>query len=236
MSRSPHRKRPPIFEIVMLVLGVLYVSPVLIVVLNSFKTLPEIIKAPLALPAALKLDNFAYIFTGMKLSGPMLNSFLMCVVVIVSLILVAPMAAYSIVRRKMTTGPLLRVLFLAGLMIPFQIILIPLLQEFKFLGIQYTYTALWLHQLSWGLPLCIFIYSGFISTIPKELEEAAIIDGCGPFALFWRVVFPLLAPCTITIIIFWGLWIWNDFTQAYCLMGPDRGQLDLRTTLALHLR
>jgi raffinose/stachyose/melibiose transport system permease protein len=88
------------------------------------------------------------------------------------------------------------------------------------LHIQFTYLALLLHYVSWGLPLCIFIYSGFISTVPKELEEAAAIDGCGPVTTFWRIIFPLLRPCTLTIIIFWGLWIWNDFMQAFIVMGP----------------
>ena len=72
--------------------------------------------------------------------------------------------------------------------------------------------------------MCIFIYSGFMATIPKEIEEAAAIDGCGPIGTFWRIVFPLLAPCTVTVVIFWGLWIWNDFMQAFIIMGP-RSQL-----------
>jgi len=121
-------------------------------------------------------------------------------------------------------GPL-RVFFLAGLTIPFQIIMIPLLKEFRFLGLHTTYLALWLHYVSWGLPLCIFIYSAFMTTIPKELEEAAAIDGCGPLATFWRIVFPLLKPCTVSIVIFWGLWIWNDFMQAFIIMGNNKGQL-----------
>jgi raffinose/stachyose/melibiose transport system permease protein len=102
---------------------------------------------------------------------------------------------------------------------------VPLLLEYQLLGIQYTYLSLWLHYVSWGLPLCIFIYSAFMSSIPKELEEAAALDGCGPITTFWRVIFPLLTPCTVTIIIFWGLWIWNDFMQAFIFMGPEKGQL-----------
>jgi raffinose/stachyose/melibiose transport system permease protein len=155
----------------------------------------------------------------------MLNSLLMCVAVIVSLITFGAMAAYSITRRKMAAGRFLRLFFLAGLIIPFQIIMVPLLKEFRFLGIHFTYLALYLHYISWGLPLCIFIYSAFMSTIPRELEEAAAIDGCGQVALFWRIVFPLLNPCSVTIVIFWGLWIWNDFMQAFIIMGPSRGQL-----------
>jgi len=209
----------------MLLGGLLFVSPSYLAVLNSLKTLPEIIESPLALPETLQWENYRYVFTGVRLARPMLNSALMCLAVIVCLVTVAPMCAYSLMRRRMATGRLLRLVFLAGLTVPFQIIMVPLLQQFRLLGIPYTYLALLLHHVSWGLPLCIFIYSGFMATIPRELEEAAAIDGCGPLATFWRVVFPLLTPCTLSIIIFWGLWIWNDFMQAFIIMGTNKGQL-----------
>jgi len=132
---------------------------------------------------------------------------------------------YSLRAPWGATNALLRIFFLAGLTIPFQIIMVPLLKEFRLLNIQFTYLALFLHHVSWGLPLCIFIYSAFMSTVPRELEEAAALDGCGPISTFWRIIFPLLTPCTLTIVIFWGLWIWNDFMQAFIVMGPERGRL-----------
>jgi len=242
------KKRWPVLEASMLVLGVLFVSPCFLAVLNSFKTLPEIIQSPLTLPESVTFASYTYLFTGVNLARPMVNSLVMCVAVILSLVASAPMAAYSIMRRPMPTGRFLRVFFLAGLTIPFQIIMVPLLQQFKlmgrgltaaldwcltlvhagrtadevlaFVGIDFSYVALLLHYVSWGLPLCIFIYSGFMSTIPKELEESAAIDGCGPVRTFWRIIFPLLTPCTVTVIIFWGLWIWNDFMQAFIVVGP----------------
>jgi raffinose/stachyose/melibiose transport system permease protein len=214
-----------VLEVLLLAAGVIFVSPCFLAVLNSFKTLREIVLSPLAPPTSLTLENYAYLFTGVKLARPMLNSLLMCAAVIASLITTAPMAAFSLIRRKMATGRFLRVFFLAGLTIPFQIIMVPLLQQFRMLNIQFTYFALLIHYVSWGLPLCIFIYSGFMSTIPKELEESAAIDGCGPVATFWRIILPLLMPCTITVIIFWGLWIWNDFMQAFIIMGTSKGQL-----------
>lgn len=219
------KRRLPVLELLMLIAGLLFVSPCFLALLNSFKTLPEIIRSPLALPESLRFENYAFLFTNARLGWPMVNSFLMCVATIAGLVLTAPMAAYSLTRRKMRTGGYLRLFFLCGLAIPFQILMVPLLQEFKALGIAYTYFALLIHYVSWGLPLCLFIYSGFMSTIPKELEESAAIDGCGPIRIFWQIVFPLLAPCTITVVIFWGLWIWNDFMQAFILMGPSRGQL-----------
>jgi raffinose/stachyose/melibiose transport system permease protein len=226
MSAGPLKPRHRwLLEALMLLAGLAFISPCLLALLDSLKTNAEIIRSPLALPETLNLDSYRFIFTGMKLAGPMLNSFLMTLAVIGCLITIGPMAAYSITRRRMATGRLLRMFFVLGLMIPFQVIMIPLLKVFRILGIENTYLALLLHYVSWGLPLCIFIYSAFMATIPRALEEAAVVDGCGSVRLFWQVVFPLLRPCTVTIIIFWGLWIWNDFIQAFIVMGPNKGQL-----------
>ncbi len=219
------RRGFPLLEIVLLLAGLAFVSPCGIALVNSFKTSREITMDPLALPAPPSLESYDRLFSGVRLLVPMRNSLLMTVAVIAGLIGTAPMAAYSIVRRPMRVGRALELLFLAGLTIPFQVVLVPLLQEFRLLRIEFTYLALWLHYVSWGLPMCVFIYSRFLSTIPKELEEAAALDGCGPITTFWRVVFPLLRPCTASIVIFWGLWIWNDFVQAFVIMGPERAQL-----------
>jgi len=223
--RKRRRSRFPLLEIALLAAGLVFLSPCFLAVLNAFKTLPEIILSPLALPRSLNLDNLKYLFSGVRIAVPMRNSLLMCLAVIGALVAIAPMAAYSITRRKMATGKLLTIFFLSGLTIPFQVIIVPLLQVFRMLHIQYSYFSLWLHYVSWGLPLCIFIYSRFLSTIPREIEEAAAVDGCGPITTFWRIVFPLLRPCTATIIIFWGLWIWNDFVQAFIFMGGTRAEL-----------
>lgn len=218
-------RRLPILEVALLIAGLAFVSPCGVALLNSFKTSQEITMDPLALPAHPTLASYAELFSGVRLLVPMRNSLLMTIAVIVGLIATAPTAAYSIVRRPMATGRALELTFLAGLTIPFQVVLVPLLQEFRLLRIEFTYLALWLHYVSWGLPMCVFIYSRFLGTVPRELEEAAALDGCGPIATFWRVIFPLLRPCTASIVIFWGLWIWNDFVQAFVVMGPDRAQL-----------
>ncbi|MCX7044065.1 MAG: carbohydrate ABC transporter permease [Candidatus Sumerlaeota bacterium] len=225
MSMSLGRRRFPAFEIAMLVAGLAFISPLALVLINSFKDLPQIIASPLALPRPVCWQNYRDIFTTVDLARPMCNSFLMAAAVIACLVILGPMAAYALERRRMPGRKALRAFFLSGLVIPFQVIMVPLLQEFRMIHIEFTYLSLLLVYVSCGLPLCIFIYSGFMSTIPRSLEEAAAIDGCGPFRTFWHVVYPLLMPCTITIVIFWGLWIWNDFMAAFVFMGQDRAQL-----------
>lgn len=219
------RGRRLAYEIVVLALGLLFVSPIVFLVVNSFKSLKEIVAAPLGLPRHPALSNYTDLFSKVELGVPMLKSFAMAALTILCLVTFAPMAAYAMNRRPMPGAPFWRAFFLLGLIVPFQIVMIPLLKEFHFLGIHYTYLSLLLVYVSGGLPLAIFIYSGFLSTVPKELDEAAEIDGCGPIATFWRIVFPLLKPCTVTIVIFWGLWVWNDFLTAYIFMGGTRGDL-----------
>lgn len=213
------------YECSLLVVGLLFVCPIVLIVINSFKTLKEITAAPLQLPTKLSITNYTDLFSKVDLGVPMLKSLGMTTLTILCLITFAPMAAYSLNRLGLPAAGFWRNFFLVGLIVPFQIVMIPLLKEFRFLGIHYTYLSLLLVYVSGGLPLAIFIYSGFLATVPKELDEAAEIDGCGPIGTFWRVVFPLLKPCTVTIIIFWGLWVWNDFLSAFIFMGGTRGDL-----------
>jgi len=105
------KRRLPLFEIIMLLFGLLYVSPCFFALLNALKTLPEIIRSPLALPEQLAWENYQYIFTGIHLAKPMFYSLLMCIAVIASLVVIASMAAYSLVRRRMRTGAFWRIFF-----------------------------------------------------------------------------------------------------------------------------
>lgn len=208
-----------VYELSLLLAGTAFVSPIALIIMNSFKSLGEITAGPLQPPSRLALANYSDLFSKVELGIPMLKSFGMTALTILCLVTFAPMAAYSMNRRRMSGAGFCRAFFLVGLIVPFQIVMIPLLKEFHFLGIHYTYLSLLLVYVSGGLPLAIFIYTGFLVTVPNELDEAAEIDGCGPIATFWRIVFPLLKPCTVTIVIFWGLWVWNDFLSAFIFMG-----------------
>lgn len=219
------RMRLPLFELLLLVAGLLFVAPVVLILLNSFKTLAEINAAPLALPKAPTLEAYGAIFTQVKLARPMLHSLLMAGAVIVALITLAPMAAYGLSRRPVRGATWLRGIFLAGLVVPFQVVMVPLLMQLNWMGLNQSYVGLFLVYVAFGLPLAIFIYTGFLSTLPRELEEAAAMDGCAPYSTFWLIVYPLLSPCTVTIVIFWGLWVWNDFLAAFIFMGSTRGEL-----------
>jgi len=117
----------------------------------------------------------------------------------------------------------LTLVLLAGLMIPPQVILIPIADVLRAGHLMGTVQGLVLFNVGYYVPFGVFVFSGFIRTVPIELEEAATVDGASPAKVFWRIVFPLLRPASASVLIFLGVWIWNDFIDPLIILGPSRG-------------
>jgi raffinose/stachyose/melibiose transport system permease protein len=115
------------------------------------------------------------------------------------------------------------VLLLCGLMIPPQVILLPITQVLDRIGLMTTIQGLVLFNVGYYIPFGVFVFAGFMRQIPRELEEAAAIDGASRFQTFWRIVFPLLRPASASVMIFLGVWIWNDFLNPLIILGPSKG-------------
>jgi raffinose/stachyose/melibiose transport system permease protein len=147
----------------------------------------------------------------MDFGKALLNSIIITVVSNLVIVLFCSMAAYKLVRTKSKLSSILFFILVSAMIIPFQSIMIPLMKVGNKLHLLNSHWGLVIMYLGFGSALSIFLYHGFIKTIPVELEEAAIIDGCSPFMVFWKVIFPLLKPITVTIVILNTLWIWNDF-------------------------
>ena len=111
---------------------------------------------------------------------------------------------------------------MAGVLIPFQTYMIPLVKELNVLRILRKPLALFITYIAQYTPLSVFIYSGYIRTVPKEVEEAAIVDGAGPYRIFFRIIFPLISPCTASVIIIFSILIWNSFVQPIVILGTLR--------------
>jgi raffinose/stachyose/melibiose transport system permease protein len=109
------------------------------------------------------------------------------------------------------------------LMIPTAVIVTPITQILRSLGLMNTVPGLVLANLGYYIPFGVFVFAGFVRSIPLELEESATMDGASPFQVFWRIVFPLLRPATASVLIFLGVWIWNDFLDPLIILGPGRG-------------
>jgi len=209
---------------------VLYIVPFIFVVINSFKESKDVTANPLALPATFSFDNYIEAFKVMNYSNAFMNTLIITVISVAIIIICASMTAYIMVRRKWKVTKYLFFIMVISMIIPFQAIMIPLVKIYGSIGMLNSKWALMYMYLGFGVSLAVFMYHGFIKSIPLELEEAAMIDGATGFQTFWKIVFPLLKPTTMTIVTLDVLWIWNDFLlPSLVLVSSDERTLQLST-------
>lgn len=209
------RKRWSTGEIVvMAVLAVLVLivsAPVIYALLNSFRSYAEITQDPMGLPTTFTLDNYVQLFQQTDFGEALVNTLIITVTTVMLLVAIVPMAAYGIERIGGRTSRFMYILFIAGLMIPFQVRMIPLVQGFDDVGLYSTLTSVILVHLGGAASFGVLLYCSFIKGIPSEVEEAAYVDGAGRFRTFWSIVFPMLLPVTSAFVIIQALGLWNDF-------------------------
>lgn len=155
------------------------------------------------------------------------------IITVISVILItlfSAMAAYRMVRADTKFNRLLLLLFVAAMVVPFQTIMIPVLKVVNTLGVNNSILGLLLTNLGLSLPLAVFLFHGFVKSVPLEIEEAATVDGCNPFTVFFRIVLPLLKPMMMTIIVLNALAIWNDYLlPSLILQKPELRTIPLAT-------
>ncbi|WP_057913596.1 carbohydrate ABC transporter permease [Peribacillus muralis] len=219
-----------IVEILAIVLGLVFLVPFYYLVSNSLKSFAEILSNTSALPSVLQFQNYVNAYHQMNFLKAFSNSLLITVVSSIVLVFFCSMAAYMLVRTKKKISNIIFMMFVAAMVIPFQSIMIPLVKVTGNLGMINSVWGLVIMYLGFGSGMTIFLYHGFIKGIPVELEEAATIDGCSRLGVFWRIVFPLLKPITVTVIILNSLWIWNDFLlPSLVLQDPELKTIPLAT-------
>jgi len=216
MNQSARRVRP-VFRLqyllipVLVLLALLWLFPLFMALLNSFKTRGELFTDVLALPASWKLDNYVRSFVRMRYLKSLTNTVLVAGGGMAGILLFSSMAGWILCRVKTRLSTFFFTAFVFSMLIPFHSIMIPLYQVARTLKLSNSIAGLGVIYSGLGVGMAVFMYHGFVKTIPKELEDAAAIDGCGPLATFFLVVFPLLLPITATICIINVLWMWNDF-------------------------
>ncbi|MFD2613650.1 carbohydrate ABC transporter permease [Paenibacillus gansuensis] len=213
-------------EIVAILAGLVFLVPFYFLLANSVKKFSEILLDSAALPKAFTWSNYTRAWKIMDFPQAFTNSLLITVFSIIGLVIISSMAAHRMIRRPTKFNTLLFTSFVAAMVIPFQSIMIPLVQVAKNFGLISSIWGLVICYLGFGVSLTVFLYHGFIKSIPLEIEEAAVVDGCTPYGVFWKIVFPLLKPMTVTIMVLNALWIWNDFLLPSLILGQDP---DLRT-------
>lgn len=185
--------------------------PIYLAVINSFKSQGEMFSSFVALPTKIHFGNYVDAFQQINLLNSTLNSIIISVLGIGGIVFCAALAGYKLSRTSGRLSNLIFFLFIASMLVPFHSIMIPLTRMAKTLSVQGSTYGLAIIYIGLGVNMAIFLYHGFVKSIPRELEEAAQIDGCNEYQTFFKIIFPLLVPITVTIAILDFLWIWNDF-------------------------
>lgn len=202
-----------------------FFMPLYIALVNVFKRGALISKEPASLPIPPTLDNIIAVMRrpDQLYWVSLTNSLIVTSVSIIILTVLSAMLGHYLARSRSRWTRWLLLLLLCGLMIPPQVILLPIVQVLRFFQLMGTLPGLILFNVGYYVPFGVFVFTGFVRSVPVELEESAAIDGASRFQIFWRIVFPLLRPATASVLIFLGVWIWNDFIDPLIILGPGLG-------------
>ncbi len=235
-------RRRMVGEVMVMLLFLLFMVPFFLVVLNSAKTSAEIINSPVAWPGnwGQMFKNIATIFESpiVRYTSAFINSLIITVLSLAAIAFFSAMAAWVLVRNKKGWSTALFLMFVSAMVIPFQVVMFPLVQWFRIIGdslrlpLLGTYHGIIFAYLGFGCSMTIFILHGFIKGVPLELEEAATIDGCGQVRTFFNVVLPLLMPAFVTVLILNGIWIWNDYLLPLLVLGTSGGMKTIPLAVA----
>lgn len=200
-----------ILEMIAIAVALIFLVPFYFVLINSVKPFAAILIDAAAWPKEFMFSNYAKVWEIINFPRAFWNSLVITVFSNIGLVIISSMAAWKMVRTPGKFSKILFILFVAAMVIPFQTVMIPLMKLGGTLGITNSIPGLIMMYFGFGVPLSLFLYHGFVKTVPVEIEESAKIDGCSEFGVFWRIVFPLLKPITVTVVILNTLWIWNDY-------------------------
>lgn len=204
-------------NVIVVLLCLLYLFPIYLIVANSFKSRSEMYENMVALPKVFSFQYYSSALEKMNFFTSLRNTLILTIVSIAIIVVLTSMTAWMFVRSNNKLSKIFFNILVATMLIPFQTIMMPLMQEMNWIsrnvGLQMTDTipGLIFMYTGFGAGMGVFLYHGFVSSIPVSLEEAAIIDGCNTWQVFWKIVFPVLKPTTMTVIILDVIWIWNDY-------------------------
>lgn len=229
MAKQTSKKKGNIVKFVLLLLAALVViAPIVMVLINSFKGKLFVSDNPFALPTEesfVGLDNYIEGIKKIDFFSAFFTSLFITVCSVVLIVICTSMCAWFIVRVKAWYTKALYLLCAFSMIVPFQMVMYPMSQVANMLGLDNMFGIVFIY-LGFGAGLAVFMFTGFIKSVPLEIEEAAMIDGCGPVRTFFMIVFPILKPTAITVAILNAMWIWNDYLLPTLILG-DRKTLPM---------
>jgi raffinose/stachyose/melibiose transport system permease protein len=221
-----------IMYVILTAIAIYTLFPLLFVLTNSFKSQSEIVSTPLAMPSSWNFKYIANAIESIKFFQSISLTIFITVAAIILLVIVASLVSWMMVRNHTKFSNFLFMAFTAAMLIPFQSVMYPLISLFDKSGLK-NIPGLIIMYGGFGLSLSVFLYHGFIKSVPKTIEEAALIDGASVGQLFFLVVLPLLKNTTVTVIILNAMWVWNDFLLPFLVIG---NQPVKTLTLALYFQ
>ena len=220
------RNRVPIayrvHRIVFALLLLLNLYPIVWLILNSFKTEKELSLNPVGLPKELLWSNYAQAWKTAHLGTYFLNSLVAAIPAVLITLLIGALGAFFISRFEFKFKGAVLLYLSLGMLIPIQAMLVPLFIEMRIFGLLDAWFTLWFPYVAFNLSITVFILVGFMNSFPREVEEAAIIDGCGIMGIFSRIILPTLLPALATGFVLNFLYNWNDFSFALVLINDDK--------------
>lgn len=217
-----HKLGEVIVWIVLILLAVYTIAPLLFLLVNSFKSNAEIVGNPVALPTKWTFEYILNAINEINFGTSILITFLITFISVLLIVVTSSLCAWAMIRVKSVASTIIFYAFTASMLIPFQSVMYPLISEFDTFNLK-NIPGLILMYGGFGLSMSIFLYHGFMKSVPKSLEEAAVLDGANTFQMFFQVVFPLVKGTTVTVIVLNAMWIWNDYLLPFLVIGNSDG-------------
>lgn len=211
--RAPMTGKDWVKFIILMIISIVFIAPILLVVMNSFKGKLYVSNEPFAFPNAesfVGLKNYVNGIEKIDFFSAFFVSLFITVCSVILIVLATAMCAWFITRVKTWYTKLLYLLFAFSMIVPFQMVMYPMSQVANMLHLDNMFGIVIIY-LGFGAGLSVFMFAGFVKSVPLEIEEAAMIDGCGPLKTFFLIDFPILRPSAITVAILNAMWIWNDY-------------------------
>ena len=223
-----------IFVEILLIMAALFtLFPLLMALMNSFKTNRELLINVMSWPTEFSFDNYVRTFSKMHYARSLINTVFLAASAVALMTFFSALSGWKLCRTKTKLSRFLLNLFVFSMLIPFSSIMIPLYRVILALKLKNSLIGLSLAYAGLGVSMAIFLYHGFVKSVPAEMEEAAYIDGCGSLQTFFLIVFPMLKPITATICITNVLWVWNDFLLPLIVLSDSKKYTLLLSTNTL---
>ena len=209
-------------SILKILLGLLFLSPFYIMIIYAFKSRRDIMMTGLSFPTTFYFDNFINAIKTTNLTRAFMNTSISTIVMVAITILSSSMAAYIISRKNSRFYNTVYFIFLAAIILPFQVIMLPMYRVLYYIGLMNTLPGYILAKSALELSINVFLITSFVKNVPRELDDAAWVDGAGKMLTFWKIIFPLLKPIIMTIIVLNALSLWNDLLTAQIILQSNK--------------